>query len=50
MIDLGGPSGDVAAWIPTAIQAGGQQGFGSVLATLDALRPVCHLVLFVQDG
>jgi len=48
-IDLGGPSGDIAAWIPTAIQVGGQQAFGSVLVTLDPLRPVSHLVLFVQD-
>jgi hypothetical protein len=48
-IDLGAPSGDIAAWIPTAIEAGGQQAFGSVLVTLDPLRNVSHLVLFVQD-
>jgi hypothetical protein len=47
-IDLGSSSRDIAVWIPTAIQTGGQQAFGSVLVTIDALRPVCHLVLFVQ--
>jgi hypothetical protein len=48
-IDLGSPADAIGAWIPSAIQAGGQMSFGSILVTLDALRPVCHLVLFAED-
>jgi hypothetical protein len=47
-IDLGASARDLSTWISSSIAEGGQRSFGPVFATLEGIRPVCHLTLFVE--
>jgi hypothetical protein len=47
-LEIGGSSQTIREWVDAHIADGGQEQLGPVFVTLDGLRPVAHLTLFVS--